>query len=64
MRFYLMSVIIELEVILIKFIGVKNTCFMRNLLKRILKIIRSAKRGYNNFLGTIHYYSGKGRVGK
>jgi len=62
MRFYLMSVILELEVLLIKFIGVKNTYFIRNLLNRIL--IRFAKRSYYDFLGTIRYYSGKGIVGK
>ena len=55
MRFYLQSVILKIEVLLIKFIGSKNVILMRNFMKKILKTIRFLNRNLASLISIFHY---------
>lgn len=55
MRFYLVSRILEFEILFNKFFGAGITLYIRNIAQHILKTIRSAKRRYNILLTDIRF---------
>lgn len=56
MRYYLLSVILKIEIFLVRLIGAKAVCFMRNFMKKIIKAIRFLKRICTAFISAFHYY--------